>query len=120
MMSTVESPVEASVADVDNEPFYLTATFWKRFSVFMSIGLSAASLILSAIASLKKESADMLKTLTVAGVVVNSVSIALSALTSLDWQSKTTHERKFAQQLIKVTHVHDGANVVVTADKKLV
>jgi hypothetical protein len=56
----------------------------------------------------------------VAGIVINSISIALSALTSLDWQSKTTHEKKFAQQLIKVTHVHEGANVVVTADKKLV
>ena len=55
-----------------------------------------------------------------AGIVINSVSIALSALTSLDWQSKTTHDKKFAQQLIKVTHVHEGANVVVTADKKLV
>lgn len=44
----------------EQAPFYLTATFWKRFSVFMSIALSAASLILSAIASLK-ESGDMLK-----------------------------------------------------------
>jgi hypothetical protein len=56
----------------------------------------------------------------VAGIVVNSVSIALSALTSLDWQSNTTHEKKFAQQLVKVAHVHEGAQVVVTADKKLV
>lgn len=55
-----------------------------------------------------------------AGIVVNSVSIALSALTSLDWQSNTTHEKKFAQQLVKVAHVHEGAQVVVTADKKLV
>lgn len=53
-----------------------------------------------------------------AGIVINSISIALSALTSLDWQSKTTHERKFAQQLIKVTHVHEGGQVVVT-DQKL-
>jgi len=58
--------------------------------------------------------------LTVAGIVINSVSIALSALTSLDWQSKTTHEKKFAQQLVKVTHVHEGEQVVITADKKLV
>jgi hypothetical protein len=63
--------------------------------------------------------ADKFIALTVAGIVVNSVSITLSALTSLDWQSKSTHERQFAQQLIRVTHVHDGGQVVVTADQKL-
>ena len=50
--------------------------------------------------------------------MINSVSIALSALTSLDWQSETTHERKFGQQLIKVMHVHEGGQVVIT-DQKL-
>jgi len=58
----------------------------------------------------------------VAGIVINGISIALSALTSLDWQSKSTHEKKFAEQLVNVTHVHEGAQqqVVVTADKKMV
>ena len=57
--------------------------------------------------------------LTVAGIVINSVSIALSALTSLDWQSTARKDRKFAQQLVTVTHVHDGSQVLLTADQKL-
>jgi uncharacterized membrane protein YidH (DUF202 family) len=57
--------------------------------------------------------------LTVAGIVINSISITLSALTSLDWQSKTTRDIKFARQLVKVTHVHEGGQVVVTADQKV-
>lgn len=37
-------------------PFFRTASFWKRFVVLLSITLSAAGLILSAIASLNPES----------------------------------------------------------------
>jgi hypothetical protein len=51
--------------------------------------------------------------------VINSVSIALSALTSLDWQSTARKDRHFAQQLIAVTHLHEGGQVVLTADQKL-
>lgn len=57
--------------------------------------------------------------LTVAGIVINSVSVTLSALTSLDWQSMSRKDRKFAQQLVKVAHVHDEAGqVLVTVDPK--
>lgn len=48
-------------ANIWKEPWFLTAVFWKRFSVVLSILLSAASLILSAIANFKNENADMLK-----------------------------------------------------------
>ena len=44
-------------ADMPKEPLYLTAKFWKRFSVFVTVGLSIASLVLSAIASLRSHSA---------------------------------------------------------------
>lgn len=53
----------------------------------------------------------------VAGIVINAVSISLSALTSLDWQTSSTHDREFAQQLIKISHTHEGGQVVVTNDK---
>lgn len=51
--------------------------------------------------------------LTVAGIVINSISVVLSALTSLDWQSMSRKERTFANQLVKVAHVHDDAGQVV-------
>lgn len=46
--------------------------------------------------------------------MVNSLSISLSALTSLDWKKQVTHEKKFAEMLLKVGHVHDGGDVVIT------
>ncbi|KAF4635192.1 hypothetical protein G7Y89_g2901 [Cudoniella acicularis] len=97
------------------EPFYKTGTFWKHFSVLVSIGLSIASLIISAFASLRRDSIsnEVLRALTVSGIVVNSISISLSALTSLDWKSKTTNDRLFAEQLVKVVHVHEGERIVV-------
>jgi hypothetical protein len=42
----------------------------------------------------------------------------LSALTSLDWKKQATHDKKFAAQLLKVTHKHDGNNVIIT-DKEI-
>jgi len=96
-------------------PWYFTATFWKRFSVVLSIVLSATSLVLSAIASLKKENADTLKALTVSGIVINSVSIALSALTSLDWKKQSTNDKQFANQLCKIAHIHEGDQIVITS-----
>ncbi|KAM3068062.1 hypothetical protein ACMFMF_009428 [Clarireedia jacksonii] len=98
-------PVEA--------PFYVTAKFWKRFSVYISVALSITSLIISAIASLKPGNAEHLKALTVTSIVINSISVGLSALTSLDWQSQATTDRKFAQMLSQVAHVHDGRAVIV-------
>jgi hypothetical protein len=77
------------------------------------VALSIVSLIISAIASLKPGNADHLKALTVTSIVINSISVGLSALTSLDWQSQATTDRKFAQMLREVVHVHDGAGVVV-------
>ncbi|KAF5874198.1 uncharacterized protein Bfra_004204 [Botrytis fragariae] len=43
------------------EPFFVTAKFWKRFSVYASVILSIASLVISSIASLKPRSAADLK-----------------------------------------------------------
>ena len=51
--------------------------------------------------------------LTITSLVINSVSIGLSALTSLDWQQRKTHERKFAEMLSQIVHVHDGAGRIV-------
>ncbi|KAH6669013.1 hypothetical protein B0J14DRAFT_154877 [Halenospora varia] len=95
------------------EKFYRTATFWKRFSVLASIALSIASLIISAYASLRHENAQVVRSLTVSGIVVNSLSISIAALTSLDWKSKSTNERLFAEQLLRVNHVHEGDRIVV-------
>lgn len=96
-------------------PFYLTARFWKRFSVFLSIALSIASLIITSVANLNHPSADMLKALTVSGIVINSLSISIAALTSLDWKTQSTHDRAFAEQLCKVAHIHEGEQIVVTS-----
>ncbi|KAG0647767.1 hypothetical protein D0Z07_6647 [Hyphodiscus hymeniophilus] len=72
-MASTSSPAPVPAAKVDHGPWYFDSTFWKRFSVVLSIVLSIASLILSAIASLKKESADMLKALTVAGIRLDCI-----------------------------------------------
>jgi len=106
-------------ATAPSEQFYVTAKFWKRFSVLLSIALSVASLTLSALASLKTQSPDKLKVLTVSGVVVNSISIMLSALTSLDWQSKETQDKAFAQQLCGVMHLHEGGSGRVVIPEKM-
>lgn len=47
-------------------------------------------------------------------MVVNSISIVLSAATSLDWKKQDTHDKQFANQLLKVTHTHEGDNIVIT------
>jgi hypothetical protein len=47
--------------------------------------------------------------LTILGIVINSTSIALSAITSLNWQSQASQEAKFVQQLLSLVNVHgDG------------
>lgn len=53
--------------------------------------------------------------LTVSGVVINSLSVAIAALTSLDWKKQATHDRAFAEQLCKVAHIHEGEQIVVTS-----
>lgn len=103
-----------SVQDGPEDAFYRTGQFWKRFSVFLSIALSIAALIVSAYASLTHPSANVLKALTVSGIVINGVSVALSALTSLDWKQQSTHDKAFAQQLCKVAHIHEGEQILVT------
>ena len=55
----------------------------------------------------------MLLGLTITSLVINSVSIGLSALTSLDWQKEKTHERKFKEMLRKSVHARDGAGRIV-------
>ncbi|KAH8805654.1 hypothetical protein F5884DRAFT_454526 [Xylogone sp. PMI_703] len=102
------------VPEVRAESFFLTATFWKRFSVIASIAFSIASLVLGAIASLRPDGIHSMRAITISGIVVNSLSIMLSALTSLDWQKQATHDKKFAQQLVKVSHVHDGSEIFIT------
>jgi len=59
--------------------------------------------------------------MTVSGIVINSISVALSALTSLDWTSQATQDTKFAQQLSAVTHVHEGdmIRIVRKIDREL-
>ena len=47
--------------DHRKEPWFLTATFWKRFSVVLSLAFSVASLILGAFASLRTESTEVLR-----------------------------------------------------------
>lgn len=47
--------------------------------------------------------------------MINSISISLSALTSLDWKKQTTHDKAFAEQLCKVAHIHEGEQIVVTS-----
>jgi len=97
----------------EDEPFYLTASFWKRFSVLVSILLSIAGLILSAYASLAHPNATLSRALTVTGIIINSVSISISALTSLDWKQQATHDRAFVKQLAKVAGVDTGESLVV-------
>ncbi|KAF7900699.1 uncharacterized protein EAF01_008001 [Botrytis porri] len=90
------------------EPYFLTAKFWKRFSVYASVILSIASLVISSIASLKRSSDVDMKALIVTSIIINALSVTLSALTSLDWQSQATIDRKFAQMLSQISHVHEG------------
>jgi hypothetical protein len=47
-------------------------------------------------------------------VVVNSFSVMLSAVTSLDWKKQATHDKQFAAQLLKIRHTHEGDNIVIT------
>jgi len=127
-MNTTTDPKEVSRTHIikadlaRDDPFLLTATFWKRFSVILSIVLSVASLILSAVASLSPGlTSDRLRAMTVSGIVINSISVTLSALTSLDWSSQATQDTKFAKQLTSVTHVHEGdlIRIVKKIDREL-
>jgi hypothetical protein len=58
--------------------------------------------------------------LIVSSIIVNAISISLSAVTSLDWQKKSTHEKKFAEMLTQTARLHvermsdSQANVVIT------
>lgn len=54
------------------------------------------------------QSTAQLKGLTVAGLIVNALSVALSALTSLDWRDIKEKEQEFADLLLKVGHTHEG------------
>ncbi|RDL37395.1 Uncharacterized protein BP5553_04828 [Venustampulla echinocandica] len=94
--------------------WYRTARFWKRISVAGSILLSVASLILAAYASLRPENKQVLRAIAVSGIIVNSISVALSALTSLDWKFESTNDRQFAEQLCKIVHIHEGDQIVIT------
>ncbi|ESZ93223.1 hypothetical protein SBOR_6379 [Sclerotinia borealis F-4128] len=88
---TEEKGLGSSAFLPTQEPFFLTAKFWKRFSVYISVTLSIVSLIISSIASLKPGNADDMK-----------------ALTSLDWQSQATADRRFAQMLGQMGRGREG------------
>ncbi|KUJ07239.1 uncharacterized protein LY89DRAFT_790012 [Mollisia scopiformis] len=103
------------------DAFLLTASFWKRFVVVLSISLSVAGLILSAIASLMHEDISHQRRLTISGIIINASSISLSALTSLDWKRQKTHDRVFADQLCRIAHAQvdgDGQIVIGAKDSK--
>ncbi|KAL3419305.1 hypothetical protein PVAG01_09527 [Phlyctema vagabunda] len=89
------------------DPYYLTARFWKRFSVFATVALSIAALVVSAIVQLRADSPTATRALMIAGVVINSVSISLSALTSLDWKKQLTHDRALVDQLNRAVGIRD-------------
>ncbi|KAG9231748.1 hypothetical protein BJ875DRAFT_357699, partial [Amylocarpus encephaloides] len=99
--------------------WYRTARFWKRFSVTTSIVLSAASLIVSAIASLNPGSKTHLRALTLTNITVNSLSITIAALTSLDWKFQSTNDRVFAEQLLKIVGTQEGEQIVITRKRLL-
>ncbi|KAH8589294.1 hypothetical protein B0O99DRAFT_637297 [Bisporella sp. PMI_857] len=107
----------AFAINIDPDPWYMTARFWKRFIVFFSIALSIASLIVSAYASLVHPGPEKLRALTVTGIIINAISVSLSALTSLDWKQQVTHNAEFARQLCSVTHIHEGDQVLVATKK---
>ncbi|APA05286.1 predicted protein [Sclerotinia sclerotiorum 1980 UF-70] len=113
-----ERSLESSSLLPLKEPFFLTAKFWKRFSVYFSVALSIASLVISSIASLRPTSASDLRALTVTSIVINAISVTLSALTSLDWQSKATTDRNFAQMLDQIGHVHGAEGRVVVLGRE--
>lgn len=56
--------------------------------------------------------------LAVTGIVVNAVSVALSALTSLDWSSEMVRDKEFLDRLLGFVHVHgDGKISLVDVPK---
>ncbi|KAB8301525.1 hypothetical protein EYC80_003374 [Monilinia laxa] len=105
---------------IQEPPFFLTAKFWKRFSVYISVTLSIVSLVISSIVSLNPGNSGHLKALTITSIVINSLSVTLSALTSLDWQSQAVTDRRFAQMLSQISHVHEGSEgrIVVVLGKR--
>jgi hypothetical protein len=56
----------------------------------------------------------------VSSIILNGISISLSAATSLDWQKQSTHDQKFRDMLAEAARLYvermpDGqANVVIT------
>lgn len=53
---------------------------------------------------------DQVSGLLISGIVINAISISLSALTSLDWKKESTHDRAFAARLLKIAQAHIGAD----------
>lgn len=49
----------------------MTAKFWKRFVVYLSIALSVAGLVIGALASLKPEDTDHLRSKTLNSSLLN-------------------------------------------------
>ncbi|KAF8853046.1 hypothetical protein BDZ45DRAFT_677953 [Acephala macrosclerotiorum] len=115
------SSIGQGTAEEDEGPFFMTAKFWKRFVVYLSIALSVAGLVIGAIASLKPENTNHLRKLTVASIIINAFSISLSALTSLDWKTQTTHDKAFAAMLCRIAQARidaDGQVVINAKDLK--
>jgi hypothetical protein len=56
--------------------------------------------------------ANEIQALTISGV--NSISIAISALTSLDWKMESTNDRVFAERLLKIVEMQEGEQLIIT------
>jgi len=95
----------------DKLGYFFQSQGFKRFSVYLSIGLSAASLIIGAVAQLMTLSPEQQRSLAVTGLVVNAISITLSALTSLDWRSEAEQDKKFLSQLFGLVQINDEGKV---------
>jgi len=93
--------------------WFLDSQAWKRFSVLASIALSIVSLIVSSVASLAQVSAETIRALTVTGIIVNAVSVVLSAATSLDWRTEAAKDKAFLDKLLHLdlVQVQDDGKV---------
>jgi hypothetical protein len=55
--------------------------------------------------------------LAVTGIVVNAVSVVLSALTSLDWRNEILREKEFLKSLLATVDFHSDGNITLSARK---
>ena len=127
--------------DIFRQRACMSGQSFKRFSVFTSICLAALSLTVGAITALRPLEPTTLKceclaatfcagylpclasllfsyndrlsypALQVLNIILNSASITLSAITSLDWRTEVEQETKFAKQLLQLVNVHHDGKI---------